>query len=39
MKSRLLFFVEAFGGGILSYIQSLTNNLINDFDIYIAYRN
>ncbi|MEJ1313177.1 glycosyltransferase [Latilactobacillus sakei] len=37
MKPRLLFFVEAFGGGILSYVQSLTNNLTNDFDIYIAY--
>ncbi|ASN59588.1 glycosyl transferase [Latilactobacillus curvatus] len=37
MKPRLLFFVEAFGGGILSYVQALTNSLSDDFDIFVAY--
>lgn len=36
-KKKILYFVEALGGGVFTYITNLTNNLANDFDIYIAY--
>ena len=37
MKKRLLFVVEAFGGGIFTYLYSLSNKLIDSYDICIAY--
>lgn len=39
MKSRkkLLFIVEAMGGGIFTYIVDLSNQLVEDFDVYVAY--
>jgi len=36
-KRKILYFVEAFGGGIFTYLCNLSNQLCNDFDIYIAY--
>ncbi len=36
-KKKLLYFVEAFGGGIFTYLCNLSNQLCDDFDIYIAY--
>lgn len=36
-KKKVLFIVEAMGGGVFSYIVDLANELINYFDIYIAY--
>ncbi len=36
-KPKILFIVEAMGGGVFTYIVDLSNLLINDFDIYIAY--
>lgn len=36
-KKKILFVVEAFGGGIFTYIVDLANELIKDFDVYIAY--
>lgn len=36
-KNKILFVVEAMGGGVFTYIVDLANLLINDFDIYIAY--
>ena len=36
-KKRILFFVEAMGGGVFTYITNLANYLTNDFDIYVAY--
>ena len=36
-KPRLLFVVEAMGGGIFTYIVDLANELANKFDMYIAY--
>lgn len=37
MKKKILHIVEAMGGGVFSYIVDLTNQLVNDFDVYIAY--
>lgn len=36
-KRRVLFFVEAMGGGVFTYIANLANGLSNDFDVYVAY--
>lgn len=36
-KKKILYFVEALGGGVFTYITNLANNLVKDFDIYIAY--
>lgn len=37
MKKKILFIVEAMGGGVFTYIVDLANNLVNDYDIFIAY--
>lgn len=37
MKKKILFVVEAMGGGIFTYIVALANKLVNSFDIYVAY--
>ena len=37
MKKKLLFVVEAMGGGVFSYIVDLSNELIEKYDVYIAY--
>ena len=36
-KKKILYIVEAMGGGIFSYIVDLSNELITYYDIYIAY--
>lgn len=36
-KKKILYIVEAMGGGIFSYIVDLSNELINYYDIHIAY--
>lgn len=36
-KPKLLYVVEATGGGVLSYLVDLANALCDEFDIYIAY--
>lgn len=36
-KKRILYFVEAFGGGVFTYLANLSNALCDDFDVYIAY--
>ncbi len=36
-KKKILFVVEAMGGGIFTYIVDLTNELVNTYDMYIAY--
>lgn len=36
-KPKLLYVVEAFGGGIFTYLAELANKLDSEFDIYIAY--
>lgn len=36
-KKRILFVVEAMGGGVFTYIVDLANELVNTYDMYIAY--
>ena len=36
-KKRILFIVEAMGGGVFTYIVDLANELVNTYDMYIAY--
>lgn len=36
-KIKVLFFVEAMGGGVFTYITNLANGLSNDFNVYVAY--
>lgn len=36
-KKKILYFVEAFGGGVFTYLVNLSNALCDDFDVYIAY--
>lgn len=34
---KLLFIVEAMGGGVFTYIVDLANEFVESFDMYIAY--
>ncbi len=36
-KPKLLFIVEAMGGGVFTYIVDLTNELVKSYDIYVAH--
>lgn len=36
-KKKILFVVEAMGGGVFTYIVDLANELVNIYDMYIAY--
>ena len=36
-KPKILYVVEAMGGGVFTYIVELANSLADDFDIYIAF--
>lgn len=36
-KKKILFIVEAMGGGVFTYIVDLANELVKDYDMYIAY--
>lgn len=36
-KKKILYVVEAMGGGVFSYLVDLVNQLVNEYDIYIAY--
>lgn len=36
-KKKILYFVEAMGGGVFTYITNLANILSENFDIYIAF--
>ena len=37
LRKKILYVVEAMGGGVFTYIVDLSNELIKEFDIYIAY--
>lgn len=37
VKKKILYIVEAMGGGVFTYIVDLSNELVNEFDMYIAY--
>ena len=34
---KILYIVEAMGGGVFTYIVDLANELVNKYDMYIAY--
>lgn len=36
-KKKILYVVEAMGGGVFTYIVDLANELVNEYDMYIAY--
>ena len=36
-KKKILYIVEAMGGGVFTYIVDLVNELVNKYDMYIAY--
>lgn len=36
-KTKILYIVEAMGGGVYTYILELANELVDSFDFYIAY--
>lgn len=36
-KKKILYIVEAMGGGVFTYIVDLANELVNEYDMYIAY--
>lgn len=36
-RKKILYIVEAMGGGVFTYLVDLANQLINEFDIYIGY--
>lgn len=36
-KKKILMVCEAFGGGVFSYVSQLCNDMVDDFDIYLAY--
>ena len=36
-KKKILYIVEAMGGGVFTYIVDLANELVNSNDMYIAY--
>lgn len=36
-RKKILYIVEAMGGGVFTYIVDLANELVDDYDMYIAY--
>ena len=34
---KILMVCEAFGGGVFTYVSQLCNDMINDFEVYLAY--
>lgn len=36
-RKKVLYIVEAMGGGVFTYIMELANELVNKYDMYIAY--
>ena len=36
-RKKVLYIVEAMGGGVFTYIVELANELVNEYDMYIAY--
>lgn len=37
MKKRILMVCEAFGGGVFTYVSQLCNDMVDDFDVFLAY--
>lgn len=37
MKKKILVVCEAFGGGVFTYVSQLCNDMVDNFDVYLAY--
>ena len=37
MKKKILMVCEAFGGGVFSYVSQLCNDMVDNFEVYLAY--
>lgn len=37
MKKKILMVCEAFGGGVFTYASQLCNDMVDNFDVYLAY--
>lgn len=37
MKKKILMVCEAFGGGVFTYVSQLCNDMVNDFEVFLAY--
>lgn len=37
MKKKILMVCEAFGGGVFTYVSQLCNDMVDAFDVYLAY--
>lgn len=37
MKKKILMVCEAFGGGVFTYVSQLCNDMVDEFDVYLAY--
>lgn len=36
-RKKILMICEAFGGGVFTYVSQLCNDMVDDFDVYLAY--
>lgn len=36
-KKKILMVCEAFGGGVFTYVSQLCNDMVDDYDVYLAY--
>lgn len=37
MKKKILMVCEAFGGGVFTYVSQLCNDMVDDFNVYLAF--
>ncbi|EME5381308.1 glycosyltransferase [Enterococcus faecium] len=37
MKKRVLMVCESFGGGVFTYVSQLCNDIVDNYDVYLAY--
>ncbi|HFU3730803.1 TPA: glycosyltransferase [Streptococcus suis] len=37
MKKKVLMVCEAFGGGVFTYVSQLCNDMVDEFEVYLAY--
>ena len=37
MRTKILMVCESFGGGVFAYVSQLCNDMVEEFDIYLAY--
>lgn len=36
-KKKILMVCESFGGGVFTYVSQLCNDMVDDFEVYLAY--